>query len=385
MDHIDLVECRRPWLRDMELTAGSTRACGAIADETLERIVAAYRLASAAERDRGVVRGGPWKRIRQDHMGELIGLLDAGAPGPLGDYLRHLPTQHGGHGFFQGKATTTSATASPAAERRRLVWIMDSVCGLAEAVGVKAVDCPERVRTGAVTLPRAEELICAVEAAVGMSISVPDVCAGLLGVAVGERVVHMRSACAVYAAWRIRRWLEEQAGKTLEQCRIAEIGPGIGLVAHALARYGTSRLCLIDLPELNAMQAFFLAQALPVHRLSLFGEPWRPEDAAIRIIPDFEFLDAETPTFDLILNQDSMPEMDLETVRRYLGKIPATTDWFLSINQETQVPEGAPPRGGFLPGMIRESAGCRPLFRVPCWSRQGYVEEMVWCRGRETA
>ncbi len=235
------------------------------------------------------------------------------------------------------------------------------------------------------SLPGAEELVREVEAAVGVPISVPDVCAGLLGVAIGERVVHMRSACAVYAAWRIKRWLEEQAGKPLDACRIGEIGPGIGLVAHALARYGASRLCLVDLPELNAMQAFFLSQALPAHRLSLFGEPWRPDAAAIRIIPDFEFLDGETPPFDLVLNQDSMPEMDLEAVQRYLATIPRTTDWFLSINQETQVPEGAPAHGGFLPGMIRPSADCRPLFRVPCWSRQGYVEEMFRCRGREIA
>ncbi len=376
MDYVSLVESRRPWLAEFPLEPGITRGLTRIDDGMLERIAAAYRAASRAERDRGVVRDGPWQRIRSTYMGELIALLERGEPAALRDYLRELPLRDAGHGFFQGKATMAATGADPAAVRRRLVWIMDSVCGVAEAVGVSAVDCPERSRAGGMPRPSVESIVAAVERAVGIPLAVPDVCAGLLGIAVHDRVVHMRSACAVYAAWRIGQWLGERTGKRLADMSICEIGPGIGLVACSLAALGASRLCLVDLPELNAMQAFFLAQALPDHRLVLHGEPWRADEAAIRIMPDFEFLTAPVPRFDLALNQDSLPEMDLATVRRYLARIPEVADFFFSINQETQIPAGASAEGGFLPALLGSASALRPLARQPSWGRQGYVEEI---------
>jgi hypothetical protein len=208
---------------------------------------------------------------------------------------------------------------------------------------------------------------------------VPDICAGLFGLASGDRVIHVRSACAVYAACRIQDWLREREGRALDECRICEIGPGIGLVPTILGGLGARELFLVDLPELNAMQAYFVSQSLPSHHLSLFGEPSPTAGPIIRILPDFEFLDGVMPRFDLVFNQDSLPELDLDTVRRYLARIPRTTRYFLSINQETRVPEATPLAGGFLPSMLRGSANWRCLYRMPAWARAGYLEEMYRC------
>ena len=379
MDHVELIARRRPWLGDLPLRAGRTRAQSRATFEVLERIVRAYRQASVAERDRGVVRGGAWHRIRSSHMGELVALLEAGPPEPLGDYLCELPMRQAGHGFFQGKVTSEATTGDPAAERRRLVWIMDSLCGLAEALGVLGVDCPEGQPTIPCPPPSVEELVARIEEAMGLSPAVPDICAGLFGLASGDRVIHVRSACAVYAACRIQDWLREREGRALDECRICEIGPGIGLVPTILGGLGARELFLVDLPELNAMQAYFVSQSLPSHHLSLFGEPSPTAGPVIRILPDFEFLDGVMPRFDLVFNQDSLPELDLDTVRRYLARIPRTTRYFLSINQETRVPEATPLAGGFLPSMPRGSANWRCLYRMPAWARAGYLEEMYRC------
>ena len=128
----------------------------------------------------------------------IWGLLEAGQPEPLGDYLCELPMRQAGHGFFQGKVTSEATTGDPAAERRRLVWIMDSLCGLAEALGVLGVDCPEGQPTIPCPPPSVEELVARIEEATGLSPAVPDICAGLFGLASGDRVIHVRSACAVY-------------------------------------------------------------------------------------------------------------------------------------------------------------------------------------------
>lgn len=379
MDVADLIVSRRSWLADVELRAGTTRRLTRIAPDMLARIVAAYRAASRAERERGVVRDGPWRRIRAEHMGELIALLERGDPASLDAYLGDLPVHAAGHGFFQGKAAVAATCGTPDAIRRRLVWMMDSLCGLAESLGVLAVECPERARAGGMPHPALPVLVAAVERAAGLSVAVPDVCAGLIGIAVEDRVVHMRSACAVAIATRIADWLAERTGRSLAASRICEIGPGIGLVACSLAALGARRMCLVDLPELNAMQAFFLAQALPNHRLVLHGEPLPAEEPAIRIMPDFEFLAEPGPRCDLVLNQDSLPEMDLATVHRYLARIPQVADFFFSINQETQIPAGAPDGGGLLPSLRDVSPGLRPVSRQPFWARAGYVEEIFRC------
>ena len=381
MDHAALIEQRRPWLRESELVASQTRAAAGPDSTVLRRIVAAFRQAKQAERDLGVVRGGPWQRIRSDHMGELTALLEAGHPEPLNAYLRELAIRQAGHGFFQGKPTLDVIHANPSSQRQRLLWIADSVCGLAEWLGLTGVSCPEGRQTVPASPPQLDDLVARIESRIGMPLHVPDICGGLFGLAAGGGVVHVRSTTAVYAALRIRQSLRDRNLRSLDQSRICEIGPGIGLVTFILGRLGARELTLVDLPELNAMQAYFLAQALPDYPLSLFGEPALPPGPAVHIMPDFEFLPGAAGRFDLIFNQDSLPELDLETVRRYLDVIPRSTRLFLSFNQETRVPTGTPPGAAFLPRLLPDAPEVRCLERSPSWLRAGYVEELFACGG----
>lgn len=381
MDSAALIEQRRPWLRESELTASLTRAANGPDHGILLRIITAFRQAKQAEHDLGVIRGGPWQRIRSDHMGELASLLEAGHPEPLNEYLRELAIRQAGHGFFQGKPTFDVINASPSSQRQRLLWIADSVCGLAEWLGLVGVSCPEGRPTVPAPPPTLDELVARIETRIGLPIRVPEICGGLFGLASGGGAIHVRSTTAVYAGLRIQRSVRDRERRSLDESRICEIGPGIGLVASVLGRLGAGDLTLVDLPELNAMQAYFLAQALPNHRLTLFAEPAPPAGPTLRIMPDFEFLSGSAGRFDLIFNQDSLPELDLETVRRYLDVIPRSTRLFLSFNQETRVPVGTPPGAAFLPSLLPDGQQVRCLERSPAWLRAGYVEELFACGG----
>lgn len=378
MDYGDLIELRRPWLRELPLREGLTQAARGPGSEILLRIIAAYRRAKMAEQDLGVIRGGPWQRIHRDHMGELVSLLEAGHPEPLNDYLRELAVRHAGHGFYQGKPTYDAILASAAAKRRRLLWIADSIYGLAEWLGILGVACLENPKVSP-TPPPLEQLVARIERETGLSLAMPDICGGLFGLAVAGGVIHVRSTAAVYAALRIQRWLRDWDRRSLQRSRICEIGPGIGLLPAVLGRLSAEELVLVDLPELNAIQAYFLAQTLPDHRLILFAEPCPPDLPSVRILPDFEFLSGSVPRCDLVFNQDSLPELDLETARKYLDLIPRSARYFLSINQESRVPDGAPTGRAFLPGMLPDSTGVRCLERFPAWLRAGYVEELFSC------
>jgi len=243
------------------------------------------------------------------------------------------------------------------------------------------VSCPEDRPTAAAPPPTMDELVARIEARTGLPLAVPDICGGLFGLAAGDGVVHLRSTSAVYAALKIQRTLQDREQRSLDRSRVCEIGPGIGLVEFVLGRLGARELVLVDLPELNAIQAYFLAQALPHHRLTLFEELEPSDGPSVRIMPDFAFLSGSAGGFDLIFNQDSLPELDLDTVRRYLDLIPRSTRSFLSINQETRVPVGTPPGAAFLPGLLPDSPQVRCLERSPSWLRAGYVEELFSCTG----
>lgn len=372
MDSSALIEHRRPWLRGEPLAAGATRAAGGPGTSILQRIVAAYRRAKQGEADQGITRGGPWERIRKSHMGELIALLDSGHTEPLNEYLRELAIRDAGHGFFQGKAAHGMLHSDESLQRGRLLWIADSICGLAEWLGIAGVHCPGAQTEANSPRPPVCELVARIEAGTGLPLAVPDICGGLFGLAAASGVVHVRSATAAYAAMRIQRL----AGLPMAQCRFCEIGPGIGLVAFQLGLLGAGEIVLADLPELNAIQAYFLAQALPQYNLALFGETPQQGGRTIRIQPDFDFLSGTAGQFDIIFNQDSLPELELETVGRYLELISHSTRFFLSINQESRVPVGAAEGAAFLPSLLSGLPHVRCLERSPSWLRSGYIDEL---------
>jgi hypothetical protein len=64
----------------------------------------------------------------------------------------------------------------------------------------------------------------------------------------------MRVLEAIYAAWRLKQ-IAEAHGAT----RICEIGAGAGLTAYYAALLGLTEYVIIDLPTVNAVQAYMLA------------------------------------------------------------------------------------------------------------------------------
>lgn len=138
-----------------------------------------------------------------------------------------------------------------------------------------------------------------------------------------------------------------------------EIGAGLGRVAFFASKLGIKNYTIIDIPLTSLAQSYFLGTVLGDEAISLFGE----EERGIRILPPSAFLDG-TETYDLILNADSFPEIDLETSGRYVQAIARRSKQFLSINHE----------GGGVP--VRFQFQTPPTYRFPYWLRRGYIEEL---------
>lgn len=110
---------------------------------------------------------------------------------------------------------------------------------------------------------------------------------------------------------------------------VVDIGGGYGGLARLIKLFRPHvRVVLVDLPEVNAIQTYFLSRAFPggsVLGLSdvetLEAIDAREVGADFLVLPG-PLLEKLLPrSFELVINTRSMMEMDLQTVSFYLGQI----------------------------------------------------------------
>lgn len=110
---------------------------------------------------------------------------------------------------------------------------------------------------------------------------------------------------------------------------VVDLGGGFGGFASLLKRaYPRTRILLLDLPEVNAIQTYFLESALPGKKHLYLRDVHRMEVIDLRAL-DCDFLVLPGPlvarlapgSFDLVINSRSMMEMDAATVAFYLEHI----------------------------------------------------------------
>ena len=122
------------------------------------------------------------------------------------------------------------------------------------------------------------------------------------------------------------------------------------------------------------LQAYFLIKSgLDV---SIYGE----KDAAIRIRPWWDI--DKTRSFDLVINQDSIPEMPSAVGTAYIRRIKEIAPLFFSVNQESAASNTGEHRQLVVPELVREVGGYRMLHRNLFWLRDGYVEEVYAATAR---
>ena len=141
-------------------------------------------------------------------------------------------------------------------------------------------------------------------------------------------------------------------------------------------------MCFVWLFEARADRTIGLPNYWGVGDANSTGATSFHSTARTKGSPDFAIASLEDKSFDLALNQDSLPEMNESTMCGYLDEIARLVDGrFLSINHESGQAVG----GGFRHGIVRAATDQRPAFhpvyRMPYWMRPGYVEELFELRG----
>lgn len=190
----------------------------------------------------------------------------------------------------------------------------------------------------------------------GLPLKFPNPFAGEFGLQTQAGIASERAIQAIYQAWRIRQ-IAGVSGSVLE------IGAGLGRTAYYAVNLGITNYTVVDLPLTNVAQALYLGHVLGEDAVSLQGEQVRVGQVRIR---SPEWLHAGEERFDMVVNVDSLTEMDQTYAEEYARFIRARAGLFLSINHEVN-PFRVRDLGAFADYTIE---------RHPYWMRAGYVDEV---------
>ena len=343
----------------------------AAGDEAIvRRLIDAYRRASSEKAPRA---NDKWSEFIESHYGEMIDLIERDDTRGLVAYLLSLPRQGAAHGFFQGRLVHDSLQGNPEGQLDRAWWLLDHLVALAEAVGVLRVRCPEQGDWDFAPFGSVPELRDRIEQAIGLPLTLPDLFEGLFALEPDSGAIHLRSIMATYAVRQVAALLQNLESLAPAEMKVAEIGAGIGYTAYAAHALGISRYTLFDLPEVNVAQGFFLLETIDPGAVRLYGEE---EGASIEVLPASAFPPRSPAAFHVVVNIDSLPEIDPIIVDGYVNGIAERSRYLFSINQEAPLTGGV----GVHRRAVRESVSLnprlKPILRQPNWIRAGYVDEV---------
>jgi hypothetical protein len=335
--------------------------------ELAARLIRAWR-AAHQNGSPAVRESDMWTENERSYHGSMSDLLLRDDAEGLAEYLRELYARPITHGIFQGEEATSGLAASAGSAAFVAALFMDSLASLAEAMGVLRVESPEQHgHYGENLFEDVDGLVDKVNGAVGFDIVPPVVAGRMFGIRTARGLIHIRDFSAIWAALRMREILAGARRRS-----VCEIGGGVGNVAYYAWKLGVRKYTIIDLPNINVVQGWYLIRALPGERIVLQGER-DPGGAAIRVFPTWRF--EESVRYGLLFNQDSFPEMHPRISTRYLDKARDAAEYLLSINQEAEAPQPGG-RQTVVPDLVRHVGGYQRIYRFRHWLRSGYVEEL---------
>jgi hypothetical protein len=314
-----------------------------------------------------------WKKIIHKYHHRLIGVLDKKDPQALGQIFSSMFQQD----FMWGITMGARALDPGYACFIRMRMVMD-ILALAESLGVVRTEALEQGELGHGLKEGLPALVKKIERQIGVSIDFPRL-GGAYGFDVKGTLITSESPEHIYVACRINEAISRLAQLQHQGApRILEIGAGYGGMVYWLSRFRkdvVNGYTILDLPMVNVIQGYFLGNVFGPDRIRLYGEPPLGEPG-IEIIPAHAKEKATAQEFDLLINENSMPEMPEAVVKDYLSWAKTRLNGiFYSYNQEAYSPVNGIPQT-WVPKAIADVGNYRRLSRNYSWVRPGYVEEV---------
>jgi hypothetical protein len=331
-----------------------------------QRLIEAYSLAQSAAPSASGVWG---HELFQERQRELFEALDCRDPVLLANRLASMFRSE----FVLGMAQGSFGLANQRRRWRRrfsCVQMLERLVSLAESLGSARAEDPEKAGVGIAFTEGVDKLVVDIEAALGASLAFPAVGAAY-GLEIAGRLITTDSPDQIYGAARLRDAIQEYLSDRAGPLSVIEIGGGYGAMAYWLLQMMDVRYTIVDLPVVNVLQGYFLAQALGTEKVSFYGEP----TGRVVVLPTHA-LDRIAVPFDVLANKDSMPEIPESALCAYLDWARGSCNGiFYSYNQEAAVCFDGTPQN-VVHETVDRVGGFVRIRRDLSWLRAGYVEEI---------
>jgi len=332
------------------------------------RVLAAYAASRRGAQDAS--RTDVWADIRRI-QGNFVALLEGGGAEPLARYLCNVSRHDATIGITQGDREFKRIRRDAGYRAFLATMTLDKLVSLAEAVGARPVENPEQGEYGVSMGVEPSLLADALAQRLGLDITPPDIDGGLFKLRVGAARLSERDLGAIYTAHLLRTTLADGG-------RVVEIGGGSGRVAYWSHRMGLTDYTIVDLPLVAAVSGYYLQRALGPARVRLQGES---SPADVGVLAHHALPAADDGRIDLVLNQDSIPEMRERDALEYVDWIAASARRFMSINHESRPVYRRRTLHLSVPELLAGRREFELELRFPYWLRKGYVVELYRVAG----
>jgi hypothetical protein len=340
------------------------------------RLLAAH--GAALQDGLGAPRGRTdlWTLLYERQRG-FAALLERGDADELAAYMCNVARHRAGEGIAQGRQQFDRIVHDARYRRFLALATWDKLVALGEALGALEVENPEEVDHRATMSTDPDTLVERIAGHLGVDVAPPDVDGGMLKLETSRGAFAMSDIWAIFTAY-----LMQGALKDLHPgpARVCEIGGGSGRAASWSHRFGVGSYSIVDLPHAAVVQGYYLLKSLPEKRVALYGEPAADDPSTdVRVLPTRATV--RDPQYDLVVNQDSFPEMHPDHVQEYVAWIRGVCPGglLLSVNHESKARYGRRGHGLVhvsVPEAVERARGFERLQRFPYWPRKGYVVEL---------
>jgi SAM-dependent methyltransferase len=211
-----------------------------------------------------------------------------------------------------------------------------------------------------------EDVLTALDRRFGFRVDFPNIFNFECGLKTSRGIASYRAVQSLYQAWQTRQLAVHVGGS-----RILEIGAGLGRNTYYARKFGLEHYTIVDIPTTQLAQGYYLGRVMGADHVSLCGE----SDRNIRLRSP-AWLRQTSDTFDVVVNVDSLTEMDRGQATDYVAFARARSRAMLSINHEFN---------HFTVAELFEQAGDMAVTRAQYWARPGYVEEVFLTRIHQEA
>jgi len=212
---------------------------------------------------------------------------------------------------------------------------IDLIISLAEYLQLTRLESTQQGSFANYSKQNIIDIVSSIEALISNSISFPNIGSPYGIQIIDKKLITFEDLEHLYAALRIVEYINLHKINKFTDINIIEIGGGYGGLCKWLIKLldkNISNYTIVDLPLINIIQNYFLSLYFGEDKVNF---KYNPKDKISIISPSEYFNNYKKSNFTIVINQNSMPEMNKKIVNNYLDSfINKEFNYFFSFNHE---------------------------------------------------